>query len=202
MSKSLAAFLGRILNGNTLQSAPWRKRKHYLIDHDVQFRITRHLFGFLLVATILALGNFYVIAELSDFYFSEYSGPEHEGWREQAVAWGYGLAAIVNNCLIILLLSLFYSHRIAGPSVKIVKALQQVNEGDLHTCIRLRKGDYLQEVATAVNDAIRHWDGSLDEIDRAIQSLKAHTGTIEKGTLDRKLAAIEVAINRYKVRSH
>lgn len=202
MSKSLAAFLGRMINRSNLQSAPRRKRKRYLVDHDVQFRITRHLFGILLVATILALGNFYIIAELSDFYAADSVGLEHDGWREQAMAWGYGLAAIVNNCLIILLLSLFYSHRIAGPAVQIVKALKQVNEGDLQTCVRLRKGDYLQEVATAVNDAIRHWDGSLDEIDRAIQSLKAHPGTIEKATLDRKLAAIEVAINRYKVRNH
>ena len=202
MSKSLAAFLGRMINRGSVHSAPWRKRKHYLIDPDVQFRITRHLFGILLVATVLALGNFYIIAELSDFYFSGSGGLDHDGWREQAMAWGYGLAAIVNNCLIILLLSLFYSHRIAGPAVQIVRALKQVNDGDLQTCIRLRKGDYLQEVATAVNDAIRHWDGSLDEIDRAIQSLKEHTDTIEKPTLDRKLAAIEVAINRYKVRNH
>lgn len=202
MSKSLAAFLGRMINRSNLQSAPWRKRKRYLVDHEVQFRITRHLVGIMLVATILVLGNFYIIAKLSEFYLSGSVGLENEGWREQAMAWGYGLAAIVNNCIIIFLLSLFYSHRIAGPAVKIVKALKQVNEGDLQTCIQLRKGDYLQEVATAVNDAIRHWDGSLDEIDRAIQSLKAHTQTIEKATLDRKLAAIEVAVNRYKVRSH
>lgn len=47
--------------------------------------------------------------------------------------------------------SIFISHKVAGPLFRVKKTLSQVTKGDLNVSIRLRKGDDLKDVAEHVN---------------------------------------------------
>ena len=49
------------------------------------------------------------------------------------------------------ILSIFVSHRIAGPVYRFERSAKVIAEGDLSLRIRLRKGDELQELADAFN---------------------------------------------------
>ncbi len=52
------------------------------------------------------------------------------------------------------LISLFVSHRIAGPIHKVKMFLKEVHEGRIRADMRLRKGDHFQDVAEHFNSAM------------------------------------------------
>lgn len=51
-------------------------------------------------------------------------------------------------------ISIFISHKVAGPLFRIKKALSQVTKGDLSVVIKLRKWDDLKDLADHVNSLI------------------------------------------------
>ncbi len=61
-----------------------------------------------------------------------------------------GLVAIAIGT--ILFLALKISHKIAGPSYRIRETMKAVRNGDLSCRARIRKGDYLRDVADELND--------------------------------------------------
>lgn len=64
--------------------------------------------------------------------------------------------------LFVFLLTLFLSHRIAGPIYRIRKGLNALRSGDL-TPIRLRASDHFKEVAEDFNQVVSSWkDRSMD----------------------------------------
>ena len=52
-------------------------------------------------------------------------------------------------------MAILFSHRIAGPVVRIKKALRSIGEGDLDFTLTLRKHDELKDVANEVNALAR-----------------------------------------------
>jgi len=61
------------------------------------------------------------------------------------------LKKLVIIVIFVAILSIFVSHRIAGPVYRFEKSAKIIAEGDLSLRIRLRKGDELQELADAFN---------------------------------------------------
>lgn len=127
------------------------KRTHYIVDKGIQYRYT----GFLL----FYISIFFLIA-VAIVYFS--------GWREliQKMANVYPqarLVAILNvvyvRFLIAFLLflpivvvsAILASHKIAGPLVRIKRALRQLTDGDYDLVVTLRKNDQLKDIAEDIN---------------------------------------------------
>ncbi len=50
------------------------------------------------------------------------------------------------------------THRIAGPLVRFQQKLKQMTAGEAVPKMRLRKGDYLQDLETAFNEYIDHYE--------------------------------------------
>lgn len=81
--------------------------------------------------------------------------------------------------VLIFLISLYVSHRVAGPVYKIRNALEGWKEGQVATHLTLRKADYFSELAEAYNEAAdqhtRTQDGiqkSCDQLSKLSQSLE------------------------------
>lgn len=127
------------------------KRTHYIVDKGIQYRYT----GFLL----FYISIFFLIAVVI-VYFS--------GWREliQKMANVYPqarLVAILNVVYVRLLIefllflpivvisAILASHKIAGPLVRIKRALRQLRDGDYNLVVTLRKNDQLKDVAEDIN---------------------------------------------------
>jgi signal transduction histidine kinase len=127
------------------------KRTHYIVDKNIQFRYV----GLILFYTFI----FFVIS-LMVIYFS--------GWKQlvEKLANVYPqskLVEIFNTIYLRLLVGFFLllpmsaisailvSHKIAGPLVRIKRALTQMIKGDYTLFIKLRKGDQLQDVADQIN---------------------------------------------------
>ncbi len=58
------------------------------------------------------------------------------------------------NILLILLFSLFFSHRLAGPMLRIKFTLKNYLEGNGFERIHLRQGDFMQDVGELINEAL------------------------------------------------
>ncbi len=83
------------------------------------------------------------------------------------------LAAIV--------MTLLFTHKIAGPLCRLKIMLGQLGEGDFSSSMRLREGDQLQQVAVAYNEAVEKINGkikkvknasSLDEVKNTLNTFK------------------------------
>lgn len=81
-------------------------------------------------------------------------------------------------------LSLFLSHRIAGPLYRFEKSIEEINRGNLSFRIKLRKKDEAKELAEAMNRMIETLSSYLSDI-------KAITDDIEKNLLETKKAVEE-----------
>ena len=83
------------------------------------------------------------------------------------------LAAIV--------MTLLFTHKIAGPLHRLKLMLAKLGEGDFSSSMRLREGDQLQQVAVAYNEAVEKINdkikkaknsSSLDEAKNALHTFK------------------------------
>jgi methyl-accepting chemotaxis protein len=54
--------------------------------------------------------------------------------------------------LVIVVVSIFISHEVAGPLVHLEKSMARIGQGDLTEKITLRKGDEFKEIALLFND--------------------------------------------------
>jgi hypothetical protein len=101
------------------------------------------------------------------------------------------------------LLSVFVTHKLAGPLFRIEQVLRGVAEGNLPLAVRIRRDDDLQEFARLLNGAFGKITSALTEIHklqaRAVHELTALPGKIRAGLGDTGeiLRDLE-GINRYQ----
>jgi methyl-accepting chemotaxis protein len=83
-----------------------------------------------------------------------------------------GLALMV---VLIGLLGIYFTHKVAGPVYKLKRLLKQVGEGDLHVDARLRRGDELQDffdVFTQMVGNLRTFEArQLVDVEQAVAAL-------------------------------
>ncbi len=64
------------------------------------------------------------------------------------------LGFVVVSAAIVLHHALRFSHRIAGPSYRLIKSMERLRSGDVSFRVHLRNGDHLGEVADAFNQVL------------------------------------------------
>ncbi len=86
------------------------------------------------------------------------------------------------------ILSVFVTHKLAGPLFRIEQILRGVSEGNLPLAVRIRRDDDLQEFAQLLNGAFGKITAALTEIHklqaRAVHELTALPGKIRGGLGD------------------
>jgi len=84
------------------------------------------------------------------------------------------------------LLTLLYSHRIAGPLFRIKACAKAITEGRLDTKIRLRQHDAIGSFADTINAMTHSYQDRASELAGVIQDLKnsieTHQASIHKGS--------------------
>ena len=147
-------------------------RREYYIYRDIQLKYIR-LTLLLMVLVCLIMG--YTI---------------HETWwailaKKLAVVYPLenvtGLYSFFNSTLILTLLimipvivvaTMYLSHRVAGPVFRIEKDLIEIGRGDLSRRIVLRKSDELKKLAGEINGFISQVDNHLANIKAGISKLQ------------------------------
>lgn len=125
------------------------KRSQYIVDMGFQLRyMTAMLLSLLFVSVIVGWTIYYSIWDpitSTEISSSEELGPIFASVN-QALAIRLPFLVIIAGVI-----SIFLSHRIAGPVYKIKQSAKIFAQGDLSTRIKLRKGDELQCLANIFN---------------------------------------------------
>ncbi len=181
------------------QLRPRHKRKSYLVDRRLQYRIVKQVAVLGLLMATLVLCNLYVLWNLTDLYGHDLAVSDYPIASNGAIML-YGLLALVCNTGISLIMILFFSHQFAGPSVKIAQSLKQITRGDLNVRVQLRKSDHFQEIAEEVNQLADEWNLSISKIKQAVNTLQNRSTGSREVEIDKQLAVLEGILERYKLK--
>jgi methyl-accepting chemotaxis protein len=95
-----------------------------------------------------------------------------------------GLALMV---VLIGMLGIYITHKVAGPVYKMTRLLKQVGEGNLHVDARLRKGDELRDFFETFTRMV----GGLRAIEkRQLSEIEGALAALERGSKDDAAAAL------------
>ncbi|MBU1147522.1 MAG: HAMP domain-containing protein [Candidatus Omnitrophica bacterium] len=83
------------------------------------------------------------------------------------------LVAIIGAGAVTVIVTLFISHRIAGPLYRLEKDIGEVNKGNLGVVIRVRKKDELQDLAKSLNQMLNSIRNAISEVSKDIESITA-----------------------------
>ncbi|MCP3868245.1 MAG: methyl-accepting chemotaxis protein [Gammaproteobacteria bacterium] len=168
-----------------------KSRRRYIIDKKSQLRIAGDMMSIMLIGGMLALLNVYYINSM--LYLGSIGQDSYGLLKTDSTAhlWVFIGVLIVFSLAVIFMLSLLFSHRIAGPAYRIVKRLEAINAGDLDSPTNLRKTDHLQDVAGALNDTVGGWRETLQSAEEQIQTLKAEAAQLDEQGLQQRLSALQ-----------
>ncbi len=130
------------------------QRKNYFIAKGMQSKFAGTILLLTFLIGVITVCNLYVLAT---FYLKNDATIDQEqtvlGLFSQTFTkmWPRLLLLVLVNVIIVFIVSIMYSHQIAGPAYKLEKSLNRIADGDLTLEIHLRRNDNLKEVASAIN---------------------------------------------------
>ncbi|MGH7433591.1 MAG: hypothetical protein ACREJL_07570 [Candidatus Methylomirabilales bacterium] len=154
-----------------------RRRRFYV--HGIQ---RKYIF---LSLVPLIMSSFLIIVflfvPLDVLLYSSASPAAKEAIVQDLRALGFRIwPAIFLAMLVSTFLSVFVTHRFAGPLYRFHQVVDQIAAGDLSTGFKLRKGDDLVELETALNRAIESLAVTIQEAQRPLDDLTVRLETLSK----------------------
>lgn len=157
---------------------PIRRRRFYV--HGIQRKYVFLSLVPIIISAFLIIGLLFL--PLDVLLFSSAPEAAKEAIMEDLRALGFRIwPAIFLAMLVSASLSVFVTHRFAGPLYRFRQLVDQMAEGDLSARFKLRKGDDLMDLETAVNRAIESLAATIHGTQRPLKDL---TDRLEK-VLDR-----------------
>jgi methyl-accepting chemotaxis protein len=105
------------------------------------------------------------------------------------------LVAIIAAGSITIIITLFISHRIAGPLYRLEADIAEVNNGNLKVEIHVRKKDELQVLAKSLNQMLKTIRNTVVEINKELVDISATNLTDQD---QRKLENAKNLLKRFK----
>jgi hypothetical protein len=134
------------------------RRRHYLVDKNLQLNFSLLLIMIGAINAIFFSFIFYFFSQQTALIYKPLLiEPEVQSGVIQLMEntfWRTVLFGAIFECMMIILLGIFFSHRIAGPLFKISRYLKEVGAGRYPGLIKLRKDDMLKNFAETVNEMI------------------------------------------------
>ncbi|MFH1782997.1 MAG: HAMP domain-containing protein [Candidatus Omnitrophota bacterium] len=156
------------------------RRRKYIVKKGLQFRYIGLIFALLIFvfavagATVFATGWMLFIEKLSNVY------PQG---RLLVILQNINIALIRNVLIvspIVFLLGVLFSHKIAGPVLRIEKSMTNIGAGDLAQRINLRTGDELWDLAYIINEAVEKIDNEIKKDKETVAGLQKKMTEIKK----------------------
>jgi len=143
----------------------WRKksrRKTYLIKKGFQSRLITVILLLVIIVANITGGVVYAIVKIDSFrMFLEQTF--NLSSADDILLPAVVLAEIV-SFIIVGIISLFVSHRMAGPVYRFERVTEGISEGDLTIHIRLREKDEFKDLAEAFNEMIQKLTDKVGEL--------------------------------------
>ena len=147
------------------------KRRQLLVNKRLQsfFALQIALF-FTFCLCIMAI-DYFILTELSNARSLAFSDPIRQDPSIFDITIGYAMMLFALNGAFFYLLSVIFSHRIAGPMMNITRSLNAIHTGDLSTMIHLRKADYLKEIEGNINQVTTGFRQTVNTLNEVINEL-------------------------------
>ncbi|MCB2183403.1 MAG: hypothetical protein KQH63_15320 [Desulfobulbaceae bacterium] len=97
----------------------------------------------------------------------------------------YGSTVLVALCCIVLM-TMLYSHRVAGPIYRLGLFAGQIRNGDISTNVTLRRSDVIHPLALEMNNMADNFRQSLGNINQQIEELENQIALLEKDDQPRR----------------
>lgn len=148
------------------QGPRWLKRRQLWVDPVTQLSLLKDLAITMMVGCVLALAIFHVVGEARTVI------AHAKDWTEILFGWLYAAAMVAVAAGMVFIVGVFYSHRVAGPVIKLSRVAHEVSLGDLRDSATLRESDHLKTVARELNAIVERLTADARE-SRAIAELLA-----------------------------
>lgn len=103
---------------------------------------------------------------------------------------------LIITFLVLLLHSMYFMHRIAGPLYRFTALFRSIGTGQLHQRVHLRKHDYLHREAQAFNSMLDHFENKIQAINLqsalVIQAYEAVARGIQEQASDQIAPALQM----------
>ena len=143
---------------------PSYKRQQYWVDSSLQLQMVG--FVLIMVAASLLLTAFSVYRAVEESSVQSHELFHSLDWVKEALQAPLMLSSLI-SLIATGLLTLFWSHRFAGPLRVISAGIARVRHGNLAVPVRVRTTDSHQELAT-------EFQGMQEELKKALESDRAH----------------------------
>jgi len=134
---------------NPSEARPRFRRRHYLVNKDFQIRFTRNIISYMVLVVLVASGVVYYA-----FWYTINKMGIVLDELIVAIFVSVGVALMAEAIFVLPLIvvaSIFLTHKVAGPLVRIKRVLAQMGQGNFSQRIALRKGDELGDLAETIN---------------------------------------------------
>ena len=130
------------------------QRTNYFISKSMQGKFAGTILLLALLVTVITACNIYVLG--SYFYDSTISASDGKTLSTVMQSflttyWPRLIILVLVNIIIVFVVSVMYSHQIAGPAYKLENSIKRITNGDLTFEVSLRRSDNLKELASALN---------------------------------------------------
>ncbi len=122
-------------------------RRHYFVNHSLQGRLVLGMVGAAILSFVFVLIDYYLS-------FGRNAGWNLEMLEVFLVAQKLPLIQLVVFVFVLVFVTVYLSHRVAGPLVNLDKSLARVADGDLTTRLQLRPRDELKNIRDSFNRAM------------------------------------------------
>ncbi|MCK5219466.1 HAMP domain-containing protein, partial [bacterium] len=87
------------------------------------------------------------------------------------ILWLPMLFSTLLGSILIVIISLFYSHRIAGPLYNLKRMMRQIEKGNLNGIMKIRKNDEFHDVEEAFNRMLTGLKNRQEVLEKAVANL-------------------------------
>jgi methyl-accepting chemotaxis protein len=161
-------------------------RRNYFIDKKLQTKYILLAMAVLVVHTIVVLAAVfspYIMMLSLDFPIAERTEAAKAFLLLHANAW----PAIGGIILLFGVLTLFETHRIAGPIFRIKRGIRDIADGKLNMTIHLRRNDEFHDVAEELNSLSARFRQTVLMLQDNSSQLEAHIAEIETEIREKRL---------------
>jgi len=177
------------------------KRRNYFIDKSFQLRFILKFCLLIIAAGLLTMGALYLFARHSMTVSIVNS---------RVVAFttaDFILPLLIQTILVVTILigiatavvTLFISHKIAGPLYRFKKVVDNLSDGDFSEGFSIRKSDQLQELSSALNTMIAKVRSELLRLQKNIFMLKNMAEGSSSIELKKVTEELNKIIQRFKI---
>jgi len=165
------------------------QRKNYFIKKNFQFKFIIKFCLIIISGIILSTGLVLLFSQgtLTSSFDNSRLVVENTGYAIMPALIITNLITLGVITLAVIIVTLFVSHKIAGPMFRFEQDIKKIATGDLLVRINLRQKDQFSEMADALNDMASDLHGKIVRIDRQIDRILTSRSESEMDTDYKKM---------------